>query len=209
MNKTLLQLNCSLYSANGQSTRLANELVARWRADNPGATVIARDLAEKPLPHLTAERFQALITQPQERTPAQQAIVAESDTLVRELIRADVIVLGLPMYNFGVPVQLKNWIDAISRAGTTFRYTAQGPVGLLTGKKAYVIATRGGLYAGTPGDTEPAYVRQFLGFLGITDVEFVYAEGLAISEASKTAGIAGAQQAIERVSTRALEPLAA
>ena len=208
--KTLLQLNSSLYSHSGQSSRLANELVSRWRADNPGGTVIVRDLARDPVPHLTAERFQALITKADERTPDQQAIVAESDTLVKELGRADVIVLGLPMYNFAVPSTLKAYFDHIARAGVTFRYTAQGAEGLLTGKKAYVIATRGGLYAGTAGDTEAAYVRQFLGFIGITNVEFVYAEGLAIAETSRAAGIAQAQQAIARLEhAAAREPLAA
>jgi FMN-dependent NADH-azoreductase len=210
MNKTLLQLNSSIYSENGQSTWLANKLVSRWRADNPGGTVIVRDLARDPVPHLTAERFQALITKPEERMPAQRAIVAESDALVEELVRADVIVLGLPMYNFAVPSTLKAYFDHVARAGVTFRYTAQGSVGLLAGKKAYVIATRGGLHAGTPGDTETAYVRQFLGFLGISDVEFVYAEGLAIGETSKAAGLAQAQAAIGRLyRATAREPLAA
>src|SRR4029434_3243865 len=158
---------------------------------------------------LTAQRFQTLITKPEERNAAQNAVVAESDALVNELKRADVIVLGLPMYNFGIPSTLKAYFDHVARAGVTFRYTAQGPVGLMTGKKAYVIGTRGGLYASTADDSETAYVRQFLAFLGITDVEFVYAEGLAISEASKRAGIVDARRAIERIDAPALEPLAA
>src|SRR5262245_31241534 len=107
MKKTLLQLNTSLYSANGQSTRLADELIANWRARNPGAAVVTRDLAKNPLPHLTAERFQALITGPEDRTLEQRRIIAESDALVKELHTADVIVLSAPMYNFGVPSTLK------------------------------------------------------------------------------------------------------
>jgi FMN-dependent NADH-azoreductase len=103
------------------------------------------------------------------------------------------------MYNFGVPSTLKAYFDHVARAGATFRYTETGPVGLLTGKKAYVLATRGGAHAGTPRDVESAYVRQFLGFLGITDVEFVYAEGLAISEAGKQSSLASAVVAIERI----------
>ena len=102
------------------------------------------------------------------------------------------------MYNFGVPSMLKAYFDHIARAGVTFRYTEKGPVGLLTGKKAYVFATRGGIYAGTPRDTQTAYVRDFLAFLGITDVEFVYAEGLAISEASKTASLAKARESLQQ-----------
>ncbi|MGH8764912.1 MAG: FMN-dependent NADH-azoreductase, partial [Burkholderiales bacterium] len=121
------------------------------------------------------------------------------DGLIDELRRADTIVLGLPMYNFGVPSTLKAYFDHIARAGVTFRYTETGPVGLLTGKKAYVLATRGGLYAGTPRDTQTAYVRDFLAFIGITDVEFVYAEGLAIGEASKTASLAKARESIDRL----------
>src|SRR5262245_23311266 len=120
MTKNLLQLNSSLYSGNGQSTRLANELVARWRADNPGGVVTVRDLAREPVPHLTAERFQAFITRPEQRTPAERAVAAESDALITELVRADVIVLGLPMYNFGVPSTLKSYFDHVARAGMTF-----------------------------------------------------------------------------------------
>ena len=204
---TLLQLNTSLFSKGGQSTRLADEFVAAGRADNPKAKVIVRDLARDPVPHLTAERFGALIAKPDERSAEQQAVVAYSDVLIDELKRADVIVLGLPMYNFGVPSTLKAYFDHIARAGVTFRYTEKGPVGLLTGKKAYVFAARGGVYAGTPMDTQTAYVRDFLRFLGIADVEFVYAEGLAISEASKQSALAQAKRAIERLN--AVERIAA
>jgi len=209
MKKTLLQLNSSLHSGDGQSTRLSDHFVARWREGNPGASVIVRDLASNPVPHLTAGRFQALLAKPEERTPEQQAVAADSDALIDELKRADVIVLGLPMYNFGVPSTLKAYFDHVARAGVTFRYTEKGSVGLLNGKKAYVFGTRGGLYAGTPGDTETAYVRQFLGFLGIGDLDFVYAEGMAINETSKAAGLAKANQAIARLNMVEREPVAA
>jgi FMN-dependent NADH-azoreductase len=161
--------------------------------------VIKRDLAGEPVPHLTAERFGAFITKPEERSAAQQAVAAYSDALIDELKRADVIVLGLPMYNFGLPSMLKAYFDHIARAGVTFRYTEKGPVGLLTGKKAYIFAARGGLYQGTPLDTQTGYVRDFLRFLGIADVEFVYAEGLAISPESKGKSVAAAEAAIERL----------
>ena len=191
---TLLQLNTSLFSTGGQSTKLADEFVAGWRASHPGSKVIVRDLAHDPVPHLSAERFQAFLAKPEERTADQRAVVEYSDELIDELRRADVIVLGLPMYNFGVPSTLKAYFDHIARVGVTFRYTDKGSVGLLTGKKAYVFATRGGVYQG--GDSETAFVRQFLNFLGLADVEFVYAEGLAISDAAKQAGLARAQVAI-------------
>jgi FMN-dependent NADH-azoreductase len=198
---TLLQLNTSLFSSGGQSSHLADRFVAAWRERNPGAQVIVRDLARDPVPHLSAERFQAFIAKPDERNLEQRAVVAYSDALIDELKRTHVIVLGLPMYNFSVPSTLKAYFDHIARAGVTFRYTKKGSVGLLTGKKAYVFAARGGLYAGTPLDTQTPYVRQFLRFLGIEDVEFIYAEGLAISEASKQAGLAQAQRAIEHLSS--------
>ncbi len=196
---TLLQLNTSIFSDAGQSSRLADRFIAGRQTVDPALNVVVRDLARDPIPHLTAERFQAFLAKPDARTPEQQAIVAESDALIRELEGADTIVLGLPMYNFGIPSQLKAYFDHVARAGVTFRYTEKGPVGLLTGKKAYVFATRGGLYAGTPRDTETAYIREFLAFVGITDVEFVYAEGLAISDTSKQASLARAASAIERL----------
>ena len=195
--KTILQLNTSILSDEGQSSRLANEFVATLGAE--GARVVRRDLALDPVPHLTAERFGAFIAKPESRTLQQDALVAYSDGLINELKQADVIVLGLPMYNFGVPSTLKAYFDHVARAGVTFRYTEKGAVGLLTGKKAYVFAARGGYYAGTARDTQTAYVREFLAFLGITDVEFVYAEGLAISEAGRTASLAKARETLHNL----------
>lgn len=176
---------------------LAQRFVTAWREGNPGAKVILRDLAKDPIPHLGAAGFGAFLAKPEERTAAQHAAAAYSDTLIAELKAADVIVLGLPMYNFGLPSTLKAYFDQLGRAGSTFRYTAEGPVGLVTGKKAYVFAARGGLYKGTPADTQTAYVRDFLALIGVTDVEFVYAEGLAISEAAKSASIAAAHRDID------------
>jgi FMN-dependent NADH-azoreductase len=195
--KTLLQLNSSINSTAGQSSRLSDAFVARWRAANPGSRLVQRDLASEPVPHLTAERFQAFITKAEDRTAEQQGVVDDSDALIDELRQADTIVLGLPLYNFGVPSMLKAYFDHVARAGVTFRFSDTGPVGLLTGKKAYVLAARGGVYAGTPQDTQTAYVRDFLAFLGISDVEFVYAEGLAISEATRDAALAQAKTQIE------------
>jgi len=195
--KTLLQIRSSIFSNDGQSSRLAERFVARWRASNPGGKVIVRDLAKEPVPHLDAARFGAFLAKPEERTPAQQAVVDYSDALIGELKRADVVVLGLPMYNFGVPSTLKAYFDHVARVGETFKYTEKGPVGLLTGKKVYVFAARGGMYAGTPNDTQTPFIRIFLSFLGMSDIEFVYAEGLAISEASKQHSLARAEAVID------------
>ena len=123
--------------------------------------------------------------------------IVYSDGLVAELKCADTIVIGLPMYNFGLPSTLKAYFDHVARAGVTFKYTDKGSVGLLAGKKAYVAAARGGFYAGKSSDTQSAYVRDFLAFLGITDVEFVYAEGLAVGDAQRTAALASARRRIE------------
>jgi FMN-dependent NADH-azoreductase len=162
--------------------------------------VVVRDVAAaEQVPHLTAERFGAFITKPEERSGAQHAVVAYSDALIEEIKQADVVVIGLPMYNFGVPSQLKAYFDHIARAGVTFAYTEKGPAGKLTGKKVYVFAARGGQYSGTPMDTQTGYVRDFLAFLGMTDVQFVYAEGLAISPQSKEAGLAQAAAHIARL----------
>ena len=195
----VLKINSSLYSQDGQSSQLATQFVDALREREPGIRVVERDLAREPVPHLDAARFQAFLTKPEERTAEQAAVAASSDALIQELREADVVVLGLPMYNFGISSQLKAYFDHVARAGVTFRYTEKGPVGLLTGKKAYVFATRGGAYAGTPGDTQTAYVRQFLGFLGIKDVEFVYAESLAISPASRETSLAQARAAIQNL----------
>lgn len=203
--KTLLVLKSSLNSAAGESSRLTDALVQAWRVREPSGRVVVRDLAADPVPHLTAERFGAFLARAEERSPEQRAVVEYSDRLIAELKEADVIAIGLPLYNFGMPSTLKAYFDHVARAGVTFRYTANGSVGLLTGKKAFVVAARGGQYAGTPLDSQTPYVRQFLAFLGLTDVEFVYAEGLAISAETKAASLARARRAVENL---VREPLA-
>ena len=197
----ILQIKASVFNGNGQSSRLADEFVAELRVQHPGAQVVERDLVTEPVPHLDGARVGAFFAKPAERNAEQQAVIAHSDRLIDELRRADVVVLGLPMYNFGVPSQLKAWFDHIARAGVTFKYTEKGAVGLLTEKKAYVFAARGGVYAGTPNDSQTQFVRQFLGFLGITDVEFVYAEGLALDQ-SRNNSIAAAQAGARRLAAQ-------
>jgi FMN-dependent NADH-azoreductase len=194
----ILQLNSSLSGENGQSSRLASEFVAAL-ATATGATVTVRDLARQTVPHLTAERFAAFTTPASERTVEQQRHVAESDALIEELRQADVLALGVPMYNFGVPSTLKAYFDHVARAGVTFRYTAEGPVGLMTGKRAFVFATRGGRYAGTDADLQSAFLRRFLGFIGIKDVEFIYAEGLSLGPEQREQALAAALERIDQI----------
>ncbi|QJR12021.1 FMN-dependent NADH-azoreductase [Usitatibacter rugosus] len=202
---TLLQLNTSLFSTGGQSSQLANAFVADWKDANPDSNVVVRDLATNPVPHLTGERFQAFLTKPEDRTEAQNREAAVSDELVAQLQAADVLVIGLPLYNYGVPSTLKAYFDHVARAGITFRYTATGPEGLLKGKKAYLFATRGGVHAGFPRDTQTGHVRDFLAFLGITDVEFIYAEGLAMGDAVAKPALEKATLAAHRLASRVAE----
>ncbi|WP_025917347.1 FMN-dependent NADH-azoreductase [Herminiimonas sp. CN] len=194
----ILQINSSARAENSHSTRLANTLVERLRAGQPQATLAVRDLGRTPHPMLDETALQALFTAAGERSAEQAARVALDDALIAEIQAADVVVLGVPMYNFGVPAQLKNWIDAISRAQVTFRYTANGPEGLLTGKKVYVALTRGGLYRNTPNDTQTPYLKTFFGFLGMTDVQFVFAEGLAMGPEAEQNALASALAQIEQ-----------
>ena len=193
----ILQVNSSARRENSHSTRLATRLVERLREVDPEATLNVRDLAVTPHPVLDEAALSALFTPAAERSPEQAARVALDDALIAEIAAADVVVLGVPMYNFGVPAQLKHWIDAISRAGVTFRYTEKGPEGLLKGKKVYVALARGGRYRNTPADTQVPYLSTVFGFLGMIDVRFVYAEGLAMGPESERAALAAAHDEIE------------
>lgn len=193
----ILQINGSARSEGANSTRLADDIVARLRAAKPGATLVLRDLARDPAPLIDEAALAALFTPAEQRTPEQAARVAASDALIAEVQAADAIVLGVPMYNFGISAQLKNWIDAIARAGVTFRYTEKGPEGLLKGKTVYVAFARGGRYRDTPADTQTPFLKTVLGFLGMTDVRFVYAEGLNMGEDAARQGFAEAAADIE------------
>jgi FMN-dependent NADH-azoreductase len=174
----ILQINGSARANGSNSTRVADAITARLLARNPQATVELRDLARDPHPVLDEAALSALFTPAEQRTPEQSARVALDDALIEQLKRADAIVLGVPMYNFSVSVQIKSWIDAIARAGQTFRYTANGPEGLVTGKKVYVGLARGGIFRDTPRDSQVPYLKGVLGLMGMTDVEFIYAEGV-------------------------------
>jgi len=189
----ILQINASARREGANSTRVANSVVARLQSAHPTAKLTLRDLAVTPQPVLDEVALGALFTPADARTPEQVARVALDDALIAEAQAADVIVLGVPMYNFGVPVQLKNWIDAIARNGVTFRYTAAGPEGLLKDKKVYVALARGGRYRGTEADSQVPYLKTVLAFLGMTDVHFIYAEGLNMGPESAEQGFAEAE----------------
>lgn len=197
----ILQINSSArrLQASGEgsdSARLANELVAGLQGQQGGAALDLLDLALTPHPALDEAALQALFTPSEQRSPAQAARAALDAGLIEQLRAADVLVLAVPMINFGVPTQLKNWIDAVAKAGVTFRYTASGPEGLLCGKKVYVVLTRGGVYRDQAGDTMVPYLRMVLGFLGLSDISFIYAEGLAMGPDAAAQGLAAARAQI-------------
>lgn len=194
--KTLLLIHTSLHGPESLSSSLAADYIEQWRAEHSDGRVISRDLASDPVPHLTAARFAAFTADAAERSSEQKAIVAFSDELIDELQAADEILIGLPMHNFGIPSTLKAYIDHVARAGITFRYTADGPVGLLTNKRAIVFATRGGKYLGTGLDTQTDYMKHFFTFLGVENTQFVYAEGTAMGDESLNASIKSARQQI-------------
>jgi len=193
----ILYLTASIRSdtdsvSRGLGQRLVDGLVAKT-----GASVTTRDIAADTLPFVSAERFAANLTPVAERTPEQAELAAIADTLIAELQAADTIVIASPVYNFGPPASLKAWADLVARAGTTFRYTATGPEGLLTGKKAILAIASGGTPMGADFDYMSRWLIFFLGFLGITDVTMVAADG--IMGADGEAKIAATQDAAAKL----------
>jgi FMN-dependent NADH-azoreductase len=197
----ILQIDSSILGGYSVSRSLVTEIVARELALHPGASVVRRDLAAAPTPHLSGAHIAAF--QGAEVTDAAfGADLAIGGTYIDELFAADIIVIGSPMYNFSVPSQLKAWIDRVLVAGRTFRYGPNGPEGLLpAGKKVIVASTRGGIYTGgSPAaalDHQEAYLRGVLAFIGLTDVTVIRAEGLNLGDEPKAAAIAQARQQIE------------
>ena len=193
----ILQINSSARSTGSESTRMSDKLVAGLVAANPGATVLRRDLASDPHPPIDEATLGALFTPAESRSAEQNARIALDDALIAQVQAADVVVIGAPMYNFGVTTQLKSWFDAIARAGVTFRYGANGPEGLLTGKKVYVNLSRGGVHRNGASDSQVPFLTTFLGFLGMTDVTFVYSEGMGMGPEAVAQGQAQANAQID------------
>lgn len=182
----LLHLDSSALAGNSVTRELTAAIVARWQDELPQLQVEYRDLDADPLPHLTGRSLR-------------QADPAEADDAARtmqQFLAADVLVIGAPMYNFSIPSTLKAWIDRIAVAGKTFRYTEKGPEGLAGGKRVVIASGRGGIHTDSPTDFQEAYLRQVFGFLGVTDIEFVRAEGVAYSPQHRSDAIAGALASI-------------
>lgn len=194
MSKVLL-VRSSIFGDNSKSLQMAREFLN----SSPYSDVVDRELMPASMPHLSAETYVAMGKPPVELTPQMKAAIALSDTLIAEVEAADIIVLAVPMYNFGIPSTLKAWLDHIARAGRTFRYTASGPEGLLTGKKVFVFTSRGGIYSEGPMqdlDFQTGYLRAVLGFLGMTDVSFVNFEGFAMGPEAASQAFDRARSAI-------------
>jgi FMN-dependent NADH-azoreductase len=203
--KSLLVINSSAAREGSVSRTLVEEAVARLLETNPFAEVVRRDLGSEPVPHLTVETLSGVRGTP--ATVAERDARALSDELIDELRAADTIVIGAPMYNFGVTTSLRAWFDHVLRAGETFSYSEAGPKGLLPGKRVIVIESRGGLYSEGPGqatDFQEPYLRHLLGFIGITDVTFVRAEKIGYGPEARAAAIA---QAKAQITALAAEPL--
>jgi FMN-dependent NADH-azoreductase len=171
----LLHIDSSALGANSATRELTAAIVARWQAQVPGLSIQYRDLDADPVGHLTGAALAG----------ADAAAAEDSAQVMQQFLDADVVVVGAPMYNFSIPSTLKAWIDRIAVAGKTFRYTAKGPEGLATGKRVIVASARGGLHSGAPSDFQEPYLRYMFGFMGITDIAFVRAEGLAVSPAQR------------------------
>ena len=196
MTQRILLVTTSLNGQQGQSIALANHLSMRV-AERDELSLTQRDLAADPIPHLELDEFASWRVEPEQRTAQQRELTQRSDQLIEELQAHDVLVLAVPMYNFGVPTQLKAWFDRIMRAGVTFRYTENGPEGLVKGKRAVLLFARGGQYAGTEMDNQTPHIKLMLSMIGIEDISVVFAEGLNLGEARRDAALKEACQGID------------
>lgn len=197
---TLLQINTGIFGIQSNSTVLANEFTASFQASHPNTKVVIRDLIAEPLPHLDADIIGAFASDAASRSVGHQAIINQSQSLIDELAAADVVVIGVPMYNFSVPSQLKAYMDQVARAGVTFKYTEQGPKGLLADKPVYILAARGGVHAGTDRDSQTGLLKTFFNFIGLNTINFIYAEGLNMGETVKEQAYLEAQKQFESIS---------
>lgn len=173
----ILALKSSILGGDSSSSKLIDQLLAQYKQQQ--AIITEHDLAQQPLPVLDGEIATAM-RMPQELNDKQRDALALSDQLITELVAADLLVIAAPMYNFMIPTQLKNWIDLVARAGKTFTYSEQGPKGLISGTRAIIVTTRGGMHKGQASDQQVPYLKNVLNFIGISDVEVVYAESLAM-----------------------------
>jgi len=188
------------------STRLASELAERLRGSRPGASLATRDLTREPLPHIDPDFASGIYTPEEKRSAGQARAVAASDAVVDEVLAADAIVIATGMINFGISSTLKSWFDHLARAGRTFRYGEAGPEGLIKDKKAYLVVASGGVYSQGPAaplDHAVPYMKSLLGFLGVSDVEVVRIEGVALGAEAEASALAKARDAVAELALAA------
>ncbi|TRO38444.1 FMN-dependent NADH-azoreductase [Pseudomonas sp. ALS1131] len=195
----VLVIESSARQQGSVSRELTQQFIAKWQATHLADQIQVRDLAAEPVPHLDATLLGGWMTPSEQQSEAEKAALARSNQLTDELLAADVLVLAAPMYNFAIPSTLKAWLDHVLRAGVTFKYTETGPQGLLTGKRAFVLTARGGIYAGSGLDHQEPYLRQALAFIGIHDVQFIHAEGLNLGAEFSEKGLAQAKAKLAEV----------
>ena len=195
----VLVIESSARQQGSVSRELTQQFIANWQAAHPADQIQVRDVAAEPVPHLDATLLGGWMTPSEQQSEAEKAALARSNQLTDELLAADVLVLAAPMYNFAIPSTLKAWLDHVLRAGVTFKYTETGPQGLLTGKRAFVLTARGGIYAGSGLDHQEPYLRQALAFIGIHDVQFIHAEGLNLGAEFSEKGLAQAKAKLAEV----------
>ncbi|APC15426.1 FMN-dependent NADH-azoreductase [Pseudomonas frederiksbergensis] len=177
MSRVLI-IESSARQQDSVSRQLTQTFISQWKAAHPADQITVRDLATHPVPHLDANLLGGWMKPAEQRNETEQSSLERSNQLTDELLAADVLVMAAPMYNFAIPSTLKAWLDHVLRAGVTFKYTDTGPQGLLSGKRAYVLTARGGIYAGSPSDHQEPYLRQVMAFIGIHNVTFIHAEGM-------------------------------
>ena len=181
------------------SRQLTRQFISQWQAAHPEDQMTVRDVALNPVPHLDAHLLGGWMKPEEQRSATEKASLQRSNELTDELLAADVLVMAAPMYNFAIPSTLKAWLDHVLRAGVTFKYTETGPQGLLSGKRAYVLTARGGIYAGGPADHQEPYLRQVMGFIGIHDVTFIHAEGMNLGGDFQEKGLNQANARLSQV----------
>ena len=198
MSRVLI-IESSARQQDSVSRQLTQTFISQWKAAHPDDQITVRDLAVNPVPHLDINLLGGWMKPAEQRNDIEQVALERSNQLTDELLAADVLVMAAPMYNFAIPSTLKAWLDHVLRAGVTFKYTATGPQGLLTGKRAIVLTARGGIHTGATSDHQEPYLRQVMGFIGIHDVTFIHAEGMNLGGDFQEKGLNQANARLSQV----------
>ena len=196
--KKVLRVDSGINKANSVTRNLTDDFIRQWKENHPDDIITVRDVIDPLIPHIDETIVAGFFTPPEHHSPKTQEVTQLSDELIGEILEADVIVLGAPVYNLGIPSTLKSYIDHIVRVGKTFNYTEKGPQGFVEGKKLYIITARGGL-SDPDQDVHANYLKQIFGFLGISEIQFFQAQGLAFGEESKESAVQNVKSSIRKM----------